>query len=86
MAFDIYGGHLRPGYCEVHPDVPEPYPCYECVHNAQPSPSYPEPQPPDIGDLINEAIAANNKRWVEKIEDMVLFCDNPNCNHSNCIK
>ena len=30
MSFDIYGQHLRPGYCEVHPDVPEEYPCLYC--------------------------------------------------------
>lgn len=30
MGFDIYGNHLRPGYCEVHPDVPEEYPCRLC--------------------------------------------------------
>ena len=30
MAWDIYGEHLRPGYCEVHPDVPESYPCHLC--------------------------------------------------------
>lgn len=27
---DIYGQRLRSGYCEVHPDVPEPYPCSIC--------------------------------------------------------
>ena len=31
MAYDIFGQPLRPGYCEVHPDVPEPYPCYVCL-------------------------------------------------------
>lgn len=30
MAWDIYGNHLRPGYCEVHPHVPEEYPCMLC--------------------------------------------------------
>ena len=30
MAFDIYGNVLRPGHCEVHPDVAEPYPCWYC--------------------------------------------------------
>lgn len=28
MAFDIY--RLRRGHCEVHPDIPEPCPCYLC--------------------------------------------------------
>lgn len=30
MSFDIYGNYLRPGYCEVHPDVREEYPCSAC--------------------------------------------------------
>lgn len=30
MSFDIYGKNLRRGYCEVHPDVPEEYPCFYC--------------------------------------------------------
>lgn len=30
MAFDIYGNDLRPGYCEVHPQVGEEYPCWIC--------------------------------------------------------
>ncbi len=30
MSYDIYGNNLRPGYCEVHPDNPEPYPCSIC--------------------------------------------------------
>ena len=33
MAFDIYGNHLRPGYCEVHPDVREEWPCHECLYS-----------------------------------------------------
>lgn len=31
MAFDIYGNNLRPGHCEVHPDVHEEYPCSMCT-------------------------------------------------------
>lgn len=30
MAFDIYGFILIPGYCEVHPDVHQEYPCDLC--------------------------------------------------------
>ena len=30
MAFDIYGNGLIPGYCEVHPQVNEEYPCLLC--------------------------------------------------------
>lgn len=28
--FDIYGGRLLSGHCEVHPHVHEPYPCSVC--------------------------------------------------------
>jgi hypothetical protein len=31
MAWDIYGNTLRRGYCEVHPSVPEEYPCMYCM-------------------------------------------------------
>jgi hypothetical protein len=31
MPFTIYGGYLRPGHCEVHPEVHEEYPCSECL-------------------------------------------------------
>lgn len=31
MSFDIYGQNLRRGYCEVHPDVHEEYPCSVCI-------------------------------------------------------
>lgn len=30
MAYDIYGNNLRIGYCEVHPQVNEEYPCSLC--------------------------------------------------------
>jgi len=35
MAYDIYGCYLKPGHCEVHPDVPERYPCYLCYQEQQ---------------------------------------------------
>ena len=31
MSYDIYGRHLRPGFCEVHPDVAQEYPCSLCL-------------------------------------------------------
>jgi hypothetical protein len=30
MSWTIYGTPLEPGYCEVHPDIPETYPCIIC--------------------------------------------------------
>lgn len=35
MAWDIYGNTLRRGYCEVHPSVPEEYPCYICMQEIE---------------------------------------------------
>jgi len=35
MAFDIYGNHLRPGYCEVHPDYYGEYPCDLCLEDSR---------------------------------------------------
>ena len=29
--WDIYGAPLRDEHCEVHPNVPAPYPCYYCT-------------------------------------------------------
>ena len=34
MAYDIYGNHLRPGYCEVHPDTRGDYPCSCCIEES----------------------------------------------------
>jgi len=31
MSYDIYGEHLRPGFCEVHPYVESSYPCPICI-------------------------------------------------------
>lgn len=31
MSWDIYGNPLRRGYCEVHPDVHQEYPCSICM-------------------------------------------------------
>lgn len=33
--YDIYGGRLKRGHCEVHPDIPETYPCYICITELQ---------------------------------------------------
>jgi len=35
MPYDIYGQPLRRGYCEVHPDMHQEYPCYICLYNAR---------------------------------------------------
>lgn len=34
MSYDVYGGILRKGYCEVHPDMNQTYPCDICLRNA----------------------------------------------------
>lgn len=35
MAYDIYGDRLMRGYCKVHPDVAEEYPCFFCMEDRQ---------------------------------------------------
>lgn len=35
MSWDIYGNPLRRGYCEVHPDVHQEYPCSICMAQKQ---------------------------------------------------
>ncbi|HEC61465.1 MAG TPA: hypothetical protein ENI27_04350 [bacterium] len=43
MGYDIYGGVLRRGYCEVHPDNNQEYPCDICMGEDQhPEQPYPE--------------------------------------------
>ena len=37
MSYDIYGQHLRPGHCEVHPEVHQPYPCDLCLMESEKS-------------------------------------------------
>jgi len=47
MPYDIYGNSLRRGYCEVHPDVPEEYPCSECMRRYERESEPPEPEQPE---------------------------------------
>jgi len=57
MSYDIYGNTLQRGYCEVHPDVPEEYPCSVCLQRDQreSEPSQPEPTVMDyIGFDVNK--------------------------------
>jgi len=51
MPYDIYGNPLRRGYCEVHPNVREKYPCSECfyeMHNVEQGPEPPQQEPDDV--------------------------------------
>lgn len=43
MAYSIYGTPLRPGHCEVHPDVAQPYPCDEDLYDDRYEQRQPEP-------------------------------------------
>jgi len=45
MAYDIYGNRLKRGHCEVHPDIPEPFPCYRCIEERRGGDYPPEPYP-----------------------------------------
>ena len=53
MSYDIFGNPLRKGYCEVHPNIPQEYPCYICcqeieeenrIRQIQQRPEQPEPK------------------------------------------
>lgn len=58
MTYDIYGNPLRRGYCEVHPDVAEEYPCYQCLlDEGEKRRKQPEQQPePDFDEHIQEMV------------------------------
>jgi len=75
MSFDIYGNHLRRRHCEVHPEVPEEYPCFVCRYKDKLK-TYSESQPPEPTSedyLVADAIAARDKEWVEKEKNLVSF-------------
>lgn len=44
MSYDIYGQRLRPGNCEVHPDVAQDFPC-DCCYGERQQLFPPEPEP-----------------------------------------
>jgi len=50
MAYDIYGNCLRPGHCEVHPEVPELFPCYRCIEEGREREYVSEPPEPTAED------------------------------------
>ncbi len=81
MAFDVYGNHLKPGYCEVHPDVREEYPCSECIGESHRPEPIREPEP-TIEDMCNHQYYGcdenggrcycGNKRYA-----FCMSCDSP---------
>ena len=82
MPYDIYGNSLQRGHCEVHPDVPEDYPCSVCMaqwrfQQKEPEPPEPEPEPTlmdYIGFDANRFKAAAEK-VVESKEDETAFVE-----------
>lgn len=79
MPYDIYGNSLQRGYCEVHPDVPEEYPCSVCMERysqqREPEPSEPEPTLMDyIGFDANRFKLAAEK-VVESKENETAFVE-----------
>lgn len=58
MAYDIYGNRLKPGHCEVHPDVPERYPCYLCYQEEQAR--------LDAERYAQEMMEEERSRWLEE--------------------
>lgn len=75
MSFDIYGNPLRRGYCEVHPQVHEEYPCSLCVVEGQQRTAQPELDYQDmhIGALESriEALEAENGRLQSALRDII---------------
>ena len=69
MAFDIYGCYLKPGHCEVHPDVPELFPCYLCYQEKQAQ--Y------DDYESIREVVARMYEREQERTAPICSSCDRP---------
>ena len=80
MSFDIYGNHLRAGYCEVHPEIHEEYPCSICLEENRLK-NYSKPQQPertiedDVNSQIIEAIAVRDKWWVGQIEKFISYSE-----------
>lgn len=74
MPYDIYGNPLRQGYCEVHPDVPEEYPCSVCFENYQgrqeQEPRQPEP-------TVMEYIGFDTSKF-KTISDTIVDAANKN--------
>lgn len=77
MAWDIHGHQLKPGYCEVHPDVPESWPCGYCrdemdradMDRAQEEQRPPEDEPiPE--DVVSEVLTATLAFVSDDIEDI----------------
>lgn len=68
MAWDIYGNRLTSGYCEVHPWVPEEYPCYQCIRRQEE-----ENERRRQDDLIQEHYWAQIKEHEEEQELEVLI-------------
>ena len=80
MSFDIYGNHLRRRHCEVHPEVPEEYPCFVCRYKDKLK-TYSESQPPEPTSedyLVADAIAARDKWWVENLQRFLTKDDDGN--------
>lgn len=70
MPYDIYGNTLQRGHCEVHPDIPEEYPCSRCMERSQSSyERCPEPQEPDP--TVAEYIGFNSEKFKAAAEEVV---------------
>lgn len=71
MSWDIYGAPLRRGHCEVHPDVPDPWPCFACVAQAQEAAHYEE----ERKRLYREMEAAHYAEWAGNAMTGLGLCD-----------
>lgn len=67
MAWDIYGNTLRRGYCEVHPDVPQEYPCMYCMRDIEDDRRYQDEQQL-IDNIYREQMEAVEREFHEDCE------------------
>lgn len=68
MAYDIYGDLLERGHCEVHPWVPEEYPCRECQRDEERRQHYVNMEREYL-----EALECAHKEFLEKQELEYLY-------------
>jgi len=70
MPYDIYGNILQKGHCEVHPDVPEEYPCSRCMERSNP-PYEREPEPQEPDPTVAEYICFDAEKFKAAVEEVI---------------
>jgi len=76
MSFDIYGNNLRKGYCEVHPNVHEEYPCSLCYAERQNKRERHSSQEPTESDFKEEELRQQLTDKDNLIKELVTMLKN----------